>query len=55
MAEQSMENAMYGYSPYHQQYYYPEQYGYSQYYDMSHVQQYEMYPTDPHATQAVYY
>ena len=55
MPEQSMENAMYGYSPYHQQYYYPEHYGYSQYYDMSQVPQYEMYPTDPNASQAVYY
>lgn len=55
MPEQAVENAMYGYSPYHQQYYYPEHYGYSQYYDMAHVQQYEMYPTDPHAAQAVYY
>jgi len=53
--EQSMENAMYGYSPYQQQYYYPDHYGYSQYYDMSQVPQYEMYPTDPHAAQAVYY
>ncbi|KAG2145761.1 hypothetical protein DEU56DRAFT_787790 [Suillus clintonianus] len=55
MPEQAMEPTLYGYSPYHQPYYYPEPYGYSQYYDMSHVPQYEMYPTDPHASQAVYY
>jgi hypothetical protein len=54
MPEQAMEPTMYGYSPYHQQYYYPEHYGYSQYYDMSHVPQFEMYPTDPHASQVYY-
>ncbi|KAG1735442.1 hypothetical protein EDB19DRAFT_1896283 [Suillus lakei] len=54
MPEQAMEPNMYGYSPYHQQYYYPEHYGYSQYYDMSHVPQYEMYPADPHASQVYY-
>ncbi|KAH7923651.1 hypothetical protein BV22DRAFT_1068315 [Leucogyrophana mollusca] len=49
-------HSMMPYSPYQQQYYYPEQYGYSQYYDMSQTPQYEMYPGDPHAhPQAVYY
>jgi hypothetical protein len=51
-----MDPAMYGYSAYQQGYYYPEQYGYSQYYDMSHAPQYgEVYHADPHASQAVYY
>ncbi|KAH7887345.1 hypothetical protein F5I97DRAFT_1951126 [Phlebopus sp. FC_14] len=54
-SEQHMDPAMLGYSGYPQPYYYPEHYGYSQYYDMSHMPQYEMYPGDPHASQAVYY
>ncbi|EGO02097.1 hypothetical protein SERLA73DRAFT_177834 [Serpula lacrymans var. lacrymans S7.3] len=49
--EQVVDTGMMPYSPYQQQpYYYP----YPQYYDMSHAQ-YEMYPTDPRASQAVYY
>ncbi|KIJ69770.1 hypothetical protein HYDPIDRAFT_22934 [Hydnomerulius pinastri MD-312] len=55
-SEQPMDPAMFGYSAYQQPYYYPEQYGYSQYYDVSHMPQYEMYHADPHhASQAVYY
>ncbi|KAF9232161.1 hypothetical protein BU15DRAFT_55311 [Melanogaster broomeanus] len=55
-SDQPIDPAMYGYSAYQQGYYYPEQYGYSQYYDMSHVPQYgEVYHTEPHPSQAVYY
>lgn len=54
-SEQHMDPAMYNYTAYQQAYYYPEQYGYSQYYDMSHMPRYEMYQTDPQAPQAVYY
>lgn len=54
-SEQPVDPAVYNYTAYPQAYYYPEQYGYSQYYDMSHVSRYEMYQTDPHASQAVYY
>ncbi|KAF8838369.1 hypothetical protein BDN67DRAFT_971651 [Paxillus ammoniavirescens] len=54
-SEQPMDPAMFGYSAYQQPYYYPGQYGYSQYYDMSHMPQYEVYHTDPHASPAAYY
>lgn len=54
-SEQHMDPAMYNFTAYEHAYYYPEQYGYSQYYDMSHMPRYEMYQTDPHASQAVYY
>lgn len=55
--QQTMEPAVMGYPPYQQQYYYPEQYGYSTYMDMSQVAQYDLYPQDPHATsqQPIYY
>ncbi|KAG9317840.1 hypothetical protein JVU11DRAFT_2066 [Chiua virens] len=54
-SEQHVDPAMYNYAAYQHGYYYPEQYGYSQYYDMSHMPRYEMYQTDPHASQAAYY
>ncbi|KIJ13288.1 hypothetical protein PAXINDRAFT_177029 [Paxillus involutus ATCC 200175] len=54
-SEQPIDPAMFGYSAYQQPYYYPGQYGYSQYYDMSHMPQYEVYHTDPHASPAAYY
>lgn len=54
-SEQHMDPTMYNFTPYQHTYYYPEQYGYSQYYDMSHMPRYEMYQTDPHASQAAYY
>ena len=54
-SEQHMDPAMYNYPAYQHAYYYPDQYGYSQYYDMSHVPRYEMYQADPHVSQAVYY
>ncbi|KIO12329.1 hypothetical protein M404DRAFT_6650 [Pisolithus tinctorius Marx 270] len=52
-----VDAAMLGYSAYpHQQpYYYPDQYGYSHYYDVSQVPQYEMYHADPHTSQGVVY
>lgn len=53
--EQHADPAMYNYTAYQQGYYYPDQYGYSQYYDMSQVPRYEVYQADPHASQAVYY
>lgn len=56
--QQGMDPAMMGYSPYQQQYYYPqEHYGYPPYQDMSQMPQYDMYAPDPHAPpqQAVYY
>ncbi|KIM57330.1 hypothetical protein SCLCIDRAFT_1219543 [Scleroderma citrinum Foug A] len=46
--QQPADPAMLGYSAYPAPYYYPEQYGYTQYYDVSHVPQYEMYHADPH-------
>ena len=53
---QPADPAMLGYSAYPASYYYPEQYGYTQYYDVSHVPQYEMYHADPHhASQGVVY
>ncbi|KAH0840274.1 hypothetical protein J3R83DRAFT_1282 [Lanmaoa asiatica] len=54
-SEQHMDPTMYDYTAYQHSYYYPEQYGYSQYYDMSQMPRYEVYQTDPHAPQAVYY
>lgn len=54
-SEQPMDPAMYNFTTYPHTYYYPEQYGYSQYYDMSHMPRYEMYQADPHASQGVYY
>ena len=54
-SEQHMDPSMYNYTAYPHAYYYPDQYGYSQYYDMSHVPRYEMYQADPHASQPVYY
>ncbi|KAI0776202.1 hypothetical protein BD413DRAFT_610874 [Trametes elegans] len=43
-----MDSAM-AYAPYPQPYYYPEQYGYPPYVDMSQqVMHYEMYPPEPH-------
>ncbi|KIK96065.1 hypothetical protein PAXRUDRAFT_826377 [Paxillus rubicundulus Ve08.2h10] len=54
-SEQPIDPSMFGYSAYQQPYYYPGQYGYSQYYDMSHMPQYEVYHTDPHASPAGYY
>jgi hypothetical protein len=52
--QQTMEM---GYPPYQQQYYYPEQYGYSPYMEMPQVAQYDLYPPDPHAAsqQPIYY
>ncbi|KAI6098452.1 hypothetical protein F5141DRAFT_1145442 [Pisolithus sp. B1] len=50
-----VDATMLGYSAYHQPYYYPDQYGYSHYYDVSQVPQYEMYHADPHASQGVVY
>lgn len=50
-----VDAAMLGYSAYHQPYYYPDQYGYSHYYDVSQVPQYEMYHADPHTSQGVVY
>ncbi|KAI9574254.1 hypothetical protein HD554DRAFT_2045791 [Boletus coccyginus] len=54
-SEQHMDPAMYNYTTYQHAYYYPDQYGYSQYYDTPHVPGYEMYQADPHASGAVYY
>ncbi|KAF8437283.1 hypothetical protein L210DRAFT_2364342 [Boletus edulis BED1] len=54
-SEQHMDPAMFNYTAYPQPYYYPDQYGYSQYYDMPQMPQYEMYQTDPQASQSVYY
>lgn len=54
--QQPTDPAMLGYSAYPAPYYYPEQYGYTQYYDVPHVPQYEMYHADPHhASQGVVY
>ncbi|KAL4081338.1 hypothetical protein V8B97DRAFT_9437 [Scleroderma yunnanense] len=50
-----VDPALLGYSAYPPPYYYPEQYGYMHYYDMSHMPQYEMYHADPHASQGVAY
>lgn len=51
-----LEPGMMLYNPYQQPYYYPEQYGYPQYMDVSHMPQYEMYPVEaPPPQQAVYY
>jgi hypothetical protein len=54
---QLLDPAVMAYSPYQQPYYYPEPYGYSGYMDMSHVAQYEMYPSDPMPSQGggIYY
>ena len=55
-SEQHVDPTAYNYTAaYQQAYYYPDQYGYSQYYDMSHVPRYEMYQADPNASQAAYY
>lgn len=44
------------YAPYaQQQYYYPEQYGYQPYVDMSQMQQYDGYPPQEHVQQGVVY
>lgn len=56
--QQTMDPGVIGYPPYQQQYYYPpEQYSYSQYMDMSHIAQYDIYPSDPNAASqpAAYY
>lgn len=53
--QQLLDPAIMAYSPYQPPYYYPEQYGYTGYMDMSQVAQYEMYPTDPRASQATIY
>ena len=52
---QAVDPALMGYSPYPQQYYYPEAYGYPTYMDMSQVGQYEMYPSEPQAPQGTVY
>ena len=54
-SEHPIDATMYNYTAYPHAYYYPEQYGYSQYYDASHMPRYEMYQTDPQASQAAYY
>ena len=54
-SEQQIDPSVYNYTAYPQTYYYPDQYGYSQYYDMSQAPRYEVYQADPHASQAVYY